>query len=91
MTTPTVIVHINADGEQTYHLRGDAELLIVDERTPHDRVYRYTTQSALCDIGRILGDDAIGSKGDTRHPALAAKIERAAEGKPVLSLVERDA
>ena len=91
MTRPTVIVHIDADGEQTYHLRGDAELLIVDDRAPHDRVYRYTTQSTLSDIGRILADDMIGSAADARHPALAAKIERAARGKPALAIVENDA
>ena len=85
--TPTVLVHYNADGEQSFKIAGDVILIVVDDRSPHDRAYHYRTQTPLAEIIAIVGDD-VGSSSDQQHAALAHKIERAAKGRPALSLVQ---
>ena len=91
--TPTVLVHYNADGEPSFKIAGDVTLIIIDERTPHDRAYHYREQTPIAEIMAIVGDE-VGSSSDQQHAALAHKIERAAKGRPALSLVptqEQDA
>jgi hypothetical protein len=84
--TPTVLVHIDEDGEETYKISGDVTFVVVDERSPHDRAYQYRTQTPIADILAIIGDE-VGSSSDPQHAALAHKIECAAKGLPALSLV----
>ena len=84
--TPTVLVHYNADGEPSFKIAGDVTLIIIDERTPHDRAYHYREQTPIAEILAIVGDE-VGSSSDQQHAALAHKIERAAKGRPALSLV----
>ena len=91
--TPTVLVHYDAEGEQSFKIAGDVTLIIIDERTPHDRAYHYREQTPIAEIRAIIGDE-VGSSSDQQHAALAHKIERAAKGRPALSLVptrEQDA
>ena len=85
--TPTVLIHYNADGEQSFKIAGDVILVVVDDRSPHDRAYHYRTQTPLAEIIAIVGDD-VGSSDDARHKVLAWKIERAAQGLPVLQGVK---
>jgi hypothetical protein len=85
--TPTVLIHYNADGEQSFKIAGDVILIVVDDRSPHDRAYHYRTQTPLAEIIAIVGDD-VGSSDDAKHKVLAWKIERAAQGLPALQEVK---
>ena len=67
---PICVVHLHEDGGFEYLLSGDAVFLVVDERASHDRVYQMTLQSPRGAITGLLGNSAIGSRHDTRHPAV---------------------
>ena len=84
--TPTVLIHIDHNGEPAHHMNGDVRFVIVDERAPHDRAYRFTVQTPLAKIDAIIGDD-IGSAADARYSAIAARVKTAIAGKPALSVV----
>lgn len=90
MTQPTFIVHIQPDGSFDFHLFGDGStrILIVDEGAPDDRVFELTVRSDPAMLQRIVGDDAVGSRFDDRHEALAAVIVAASERRPHLRAVE---
>jgi hypothetical protein len=89
MAEPTVIVHFDEQGELNYHVQGDVRMFIVDERAPDDRVYEWTPRATPEAIGAMLGPDPdIGSSGDARHAALAARIEAAQQGRAHLHAVE---
>ena len=85
--TPTVLIHYDEAGEQSFKIAGDVILVVVDDRSPHDRAYHYRTQTPLAEIIAIVGDD-VGSSDDAKHKALAWKIERAAQGLPALQEVK---
>jgi hypothetical protein len=90
MTQPTFIVHIQPDGAFDFHLfgEGSTRILVVDEGSPHDRVFELTARSQPELLEQILGDDAVGSRLDDRHEAVAALIVAASEGRPHLRAVE---
>lgn len=90
MVQPTFVVHINADGSHDYHLFGDGDtrVLIIDESSPHDRVYQMSVQSPPEVLAVLLGDDPIGSASDDRHGALSAVIDAAVSGRRHLQAVE---
>ena len=85
--TPTVLIHIDHNGEPAHHMNGDVRFVIVDDRAPHDRAYRFTAQTPLAEIDAIIGGQ-IGSADDARHPAIAARIVAALAAKPAWSVVE---
>lgn len=70
------VVRFNEEGFATYHLAADesVRLFVVDERSPHDRVYEITSRCDGAEVAEILGNDPIGHCGDTRHAALVARI-----------------
>ena len=88
MIGPVVVVHIAEDGAFRYLVHGEARLLIVDERAPHDRVYEITDQVPAQEIANVLRDDAIGSRNDDRHEAISARILTFINGRPHLRVVE---
>lgn len=89
MTQPTVIAHFDLDGEISFFVNG-ARLIIIDDRAPDDRAYEWSTETPANEIEAMLGDVALGSKSDVRHPALANKVEAALDGRPMLSIVKGD-
>ena len=88
MSGPIVVVHIAEDGAFRYLVHGEARLLIVDERAPHDRVYEITDRVSAQEIADVLRDDAIGSRNDDRHEATSARILTFISGRPHLRVVE---
>ena len=88
MSGPVVVVHIAEDGAFRYLVHGEARLLIVDERAPHDRVYEITDRVSAQEIADVLRDDAIGSRNDDRHEAISARILTFISGRPHLRVVE---
>ena len=88
MSGPVVVVHIAEDGAFRYLVHGEARLLIVDERAPHDRVYEITDRVSAQEIADVLRDDAIGSRNDDRHEATSARILTFISGRPHLRVVE---
>jgi len=88
MTGPVVVVHIAEDGAFRYLVHGEARLLIVDERAPHDRVYEIVDRVSGQEISDVLRDNPIGSSNDDRHEAIAAKVLTFVNGRPHLRVVE---
>ena len=85
---PVVVVHIGIGGDVNYLMAGPVDFFVVDERSPHDRVYQMTHEATRDGIAAVLGEDAIGSRHDARHPAIAARIIAAAEGASHLREVQ---
>lgn len=86
-----VIVQFDQNGELSYHVIGDdrVRLFIVDERAPHDRVYEWTQRSPASEFRRLIPEGAeIGHGKDSRHAAIAARIE--AGGKPHLTVISTE-
>ncbi|HET7884268.1 MAG TPA: hypothetical protein VFL55_25500 [Acetobacteraceae bacterium] len=87
---PICIVHITEDGDIDYLLNGEAVLfLVVDERAPGDRVYQMTRQTPREEIASLIAGSPIGSRHDSRHVAIAHRIERALQGKSHLQIVDK--
>ncbi|MGE0725309.1 MAG: hypothetical protein AB7O45_13100 [Alphaproteobacteria bacterium] len=63
-TPPTAVVHIDAAGVPHYAVTGGARLLVIDERTPGDRVYEISTALTWAGLYRLIGGSAIGHVGD---------------------------
>lgn len=87
---PTVIVHIDETGWASYLIHGEARLLIVDERTPNDRVYQYDARSTADEIAAVIGDSRIGTTADDHLNARAHAAVAEMQGRPRLTLVEDD-
>lgn len=85
---PIVVVRIDASGDVAYLMSGPVDLFVVDERCPNDRVYRMTVQTPRSEIATVLGDDAIGSRNDDRHRAIAARVNAVADGRDHLTVVK---
>ena len=85
-----VIVRYDQRGEPSYHCTDGDTLYIVDERTPHDRVYRYTPNATEADIANILKNSEIGHSGDSRHEAITNRVLSLMDGKPFLRPVPAD-
>jgi hypothetical protein len=81
---PTAVVHIDHDGATSYLTCGDVRLLVIDERAPGDRVYATATTISPAKLAALIGDDAVGSSGDSRHAALSGRILAEIDGQPHL-------
>jgi hypothetical protein len=86
------VVHIDTEGQFDLLAFGssDTRFLVIDERAPHDRVYRITLRQPRALLAELLGDSPIGDCSDDRHPALAARFAAAVEGRPLLKAVPTD-
>ena len=72
---------------------GDIDFLVVDERTPRDRVYalsRHRVAPAVIDD--LIGNDRIGQEGDmpVTEEAIRAIILGKSASKPKLTLIQRE-
>lgn len=61
---PTVVVHFNESGWPTYYPTDGARLLVIDERTPDDRVYDFRSFVSHEELDQLVGDSRIGSSDD---------------------------
>ena len=86
---PTCLIHISEEGVPYFYHNGDVDFIIVDERSPNDRVYLLTEQPPIDDIERIIGISDIGSQFDKRHDAIKHRIEAARSGKKHLEMVPK--
>jgi hypothetical protein len=87
--TSVCIVHFDEIGEQTYHIFGEARLLVIDERAPDDRVYEISGKISAEELSDLIGDDPIGSASDDRHEAISARINARLDGRRShLSVIE---
>ncbi len=86
----TVIVHFATDGDMLYFVNGESvRLFIVDERSPHDRVYEWLPRDTQGVIDTIIPADAeIGNNQDDRHAALTHAVLAWIDGKPHLEVVK---
>jgi hypothetical protein len=84
---PIVIVHFDERGDVSYLKSPGVRLLIVDERSPHDRVYDYLTESPESAFSPFLACD-IGSSKDGRHDAIKRRLEAEDEGRSHLEPVK---
>lgn len=86
---PTVIVHFDEDAEINYFVAGEGiRLLIVDDRTPHDRVYEWLTRATPEQMAALIpADTTIGHSQDERHAAFSHAIKAAQRGERHLTVV----
>ncbi|WP_141339724.1 hypothetical protein [Bradyrhizobium sp. USDA 3458] len=77
-----VVVRFDVNGDISYFADGlPVELLIIDERAPNDRVYRYSTHMVnSCVIDALIGADRVHYLGD--KPVTEAAIRAALDGRP---------
>lgn len=87
-TTPTVVIHLNDASEMSFKVIGRVKVFFVDETAPYDRVYEITHRSTAEEVATLLGADVVGHEGDSRHAAIAARLQAEAEGKPHLTVIE---
>jgi hypothetical protein len=89
MKAPVCVVHINADGNVRF-MRGsdDIDLLVIDERTPSDRVYATSTVVGADVISKLIGNSHIGSAMDDRHESIKSRVISALNGASHLTAVK---
>lgn len=87
-----VLIVTSPDGGFEVVTDGAAEVIVVSDHTPGDRLYRLgaTHIVSAARVADILRDDTIGSSDDERHAALANRIVKAIDGKPHLHLVDAE-
>lgn len=62
-----VVFHIDHDGHaRGAYFRGDADVLIIDERDPQNRVHRMQSETPVDEIRRKLGKHPIGRTLDDK-------------------------
>lgn len=90
-----VAVRITKHGDTEFYADEPVDLLLVDERTERDRVYRWSSLITSPEaIDHLIGDSRIGQIGDM--PMVEARVRRyLATGedvaiKPTLSIVRDD-
>lgn len=88
MTEAIAVVHFDERGELNFFHTAGVRMLIVDDRAPGDRVYEMSDASTPAEIARIVGGDEIGSKHDSRHAALSARVLEMTGGPPRLRIVD---
>lgn len=65
--TAVVVFHIDHDGHaRGAYFRGDADVLIIDERDPQNRVYRMQAETAVDALRRRIGRDPAGCTLDDK-------------------------
>lgn len=94
---PRVVLDFAPDGLGDVITDHACEVYCVSEHTPHDRVYQLSAAHRVSrdEVDARLGDSAIGSANDPRHPAVKARIGAFLRGerhlKPVTPTDEGDA
>ena len=86
--SPVCVVHVREDGSLDFHLDGDVAFFVVDERVPHDRVYRLSMRTPREQIAELLGASEVGSRYDDRNKAIEHRIRCALQGKSHLAAVD---
>jgi hypothetical protein len=75
-----VVFHVDQDGlARGAWFRGDADVLIIDERDPENRVYRMGSETSDADLRRKIGKHPLGR-------LLDAPRDKARNEAPVLNL-----
>jgi hypothetical protein len=66
-----VVFHIDNEGHaRGAYFRGDADVLIIDERDPNNRVHRMGSESTEDEIRRKIGKHPLGrTLGEARKPS----------------------
>ena len=76
-----VVFHIDQNGlAKGAFFRGEADVLIIDERDPRNRVYRMSQETPSDELRRKVGKHPLGRLLD------ADRMERDKEQRPALSL-----
>ena len=85
-----VVINMNIDGGFEVATDEAAEVYVVCDHTPNDRVYRLgdTHMVSRAAVDAALRDDPVGHAGDERHAAASNRILSALEGKSHLRPVE---
>jgi len=66
-TKAVVVFHIDHDGQaRGAYFRGDADVLIIDERDPQNRVYRMQSETPVDEIRRKIGKHPTGRSLDDK-------------------------
>jgi hypothetical protein len=86
--TPVCVIHFDEEGNQDFHICGEARLLVIDERAPNDRVYEMTRKIDAAELAAMIGGNPIGSINDERHAAVSAVIMARLNGKKHLRVVD---
>lgn len=56
-----VVLHVDQDGiARGAFFRGDADVLIIDERDPQNRVYRMAAETPVAELRRKIGRHPLG-------------------------------
>lgn len=83
-----VVFHVDQDGLACgAWFRGDADVLIIDERDPENRVYRMGSESTDAELRRRIGKHPLGRLIDaprdkTRNEAPALNLHLRTDGVP---------
>lgn len=70
-----VVFHIDDEGHaRGAYFRGDADVLIIDERDPRNRVYRMQAETAEDELRRKIGKHPLARTLDDKHSAAALPV-----------------
>jgi hypothetical protein len=70
-----VVFHIDGEGHaRGAYFRGDADVLIIDERDPRNRVYRMQAETTEDELRRKIGRHPLARTLDDKHPASALPV-----------------
>lgn len=70
-----VVFHIDHDGQaRGAYFRGDADVLIIDERDPQNRVYRMQSETAIDELRRKIGKHPLGRTLDEKGAPTPAPV-----------------
>lgn len=71
---PRIVVKLDDEGcFDGVLIEGAAEVFVIDESSPNDRVYKHTTQARPGSIAALIGDSEIGSRFDDIGRALSGE------------------
>ena len=82
------IVHFAKDGGVRYAATDGVDMYIIDETSPHDRVYRVSTTITADELAALIGSDDVGHAGDARHAAISARVREYIGGATRLTTVD---
>lgn len=86
-----VLIIQEPDGMFSVVTDAPADVIVVCEHAPHDRLYKLSTAHKVSAelVASILGDDPIGSNEDERHEAISNRIIAVLGGEKHLRAVEK--
>jgi hypothetical protein len=86
---PVAVVRWTDDGEMQLGIFGDGvRMLVIDERSPHDRLFEITHREPLRALDALVpAGSEIGHRDDDRHDAMVERMRSLFEGKPHLTAV----